>query len=88
MIWQDYVIGAMAVLLSVALVPQVYHGFRLRKGTILPSAGILTTLGLYVLAVCFATLKLYFSTVMNIVTGTLWLILLLQTIVYGKARKA
>ena len=82
--WQDYVIAAMTLLLSVALIPQIYQGFKRRTGTILISAGLPTVFGLYVLAVCFATLELYFSMVINILTGTLWLLLLLQTIVYGK----
>lgn len=88
MIWQDYLIGAMTILFSIALVPQVYYGFRFKKGTILISVGLLTSFGLYVLAFTFATLGLYFSMIMNIVTGSLWFLLLLQTIVYRKARKA
>jgi hypothetical protein len=88
MIWQDYVIGAMTILFSIALIPQVYYGFKVKKGTILMSVGLLTSIGLYVLAIAFATLELYFSMVMNVLTGTLWLILLLQTIVYREVRKA
>lgn len=87
MVWQDYVIGVIIVTFSFALVPQVIEGFKKRKGIILVSAGLPTSLGLYVLAVTFATLGLYFSMVMNIITGTLWLLLLMQTIAYGRSRK-
>lgn len=85
--WQDYVIGAMTIMFGIALVPQVIQGFVQRKGVILISTGLPTFLGLYVLALTFATLELYFSMVMNLVTGTLWLLLLVQTIFYGRSRK-
>jgi len=88
MIWQDIVIAIVNVLLSYALIPQVYQGFKHKKSTVVLQTGLITTLGLYVMAVMFATLGLYFSTVLTVVTGTLWLLLLLKTIVYGKARKA
>ena len=46
----------------------------------------LLVLVVLILAFCFATLGLYFSMIMNIITGTLWLLLLVQTVVYGKGR--
>jgi hypothetical protein len=87
MIWQDIVIAIVNVLLSYALVPQVWHGFKEKKGGVVLQTGVITTIGLYVMAVTFATLRLYSATVLTVVTGTLWLLLLVQTIVYGKPRK-
>ncbi|MFH1290272.1 MAG: hypothetical protein ABIH92_02575 [Nanoarchaeota archaeon] len=88
MFWQDVVIAIVNVLFSYALIPQVYKGFKHKKGFVVLQTGVITTVGLYVMAATFVTLELYFATVITILTGTLWLLLLLQTIVYGKARKA
>ncbi|MFH1802206.1 MAG: hypothetical protein ABH864_02015 [archaeon] len=88
MIWQDVVIAIVNILFSYALLPQVYEGFKKKKGVVVFQTGLITTAGLYVMAVMFFTLGLYFSSILAVVTGTFWLMLLMQTIVYGKARKA
>ena len=49
--------------------------------------GMITTVGLYITAIVFLTLKLYFSAIMNFITGTLWLILLSQRIKYKGGKK-
>ena len=84
MIWQDMVITLVYVVFTMALVPQVYEGFRLRKGVISNATSIPTFVGLFVITYAFYTLGLYFSTIMSIVTGVLWLILFIQRLMYGK----
>ncbi|HUB92484.1 MAG TPA: hypothetical protein VL945_00840 [Candidatus Saccharimonadales bacterium] len=82
MVWQDFVISAVNIVLSASLVPEVYLGFKERKGFITLRTSIPTTLGLYTLSLCYLTLKLPFSLITSIFTATLWLVLLLQRLAY------
>lgn len=82
MVWQDLVIPFVNVLFIIALIPQIYHGFKMKKALITLQTSLITFSGLYILAVTFLTLKLYFSTIGTLVSATLWYVLLLQTIVY------
>jgi len=82
MIWQDYVVAITTILFGYALIPQVYYGFKKKKTTITIQTSTITFLGLYTLAVTFLTLGLYFSTFANLITGTLWAILLIQKLIY------
>jgi uncharacterized membrane protein len=80
--WQDLVITISTLLLGYALIPQVVHGFKKRKGTVTIQTSLITTLGLYTIAICLLTLNLQFSAIMNFITGTLWAVLLIQRIAY------
>ena len=82
MIWQDITITAVNIIFAYALIPQVYQGFKEKKGFINLQTGLLTALGMYTLAFVFFTLNLIFSTIMVIFVGTLWLSLLIQKIIY------
>lgn len=84
MLWQDLVITVACVVFSVSLLPQVYHGFKEKIGPITYGTSVPTFLGCYVMAFVYFTLALYFSAVTTFVTGTLWLILLIQRIIYKK----
>ncbi|VVB77598.1 Uncharacterised protein [uncultured archaeon] len=82
MVWQDLVIPIVNALFIFALIPQIYHGFKIKKKLMTIQTPMITFLGLYVLAVTFLTLNLYFSTVATLASATLWYILLLQTVIY------
>ena len=82
MIWQDIVISISTLLFSYALIPQIIHGFRNKKKTITTQTSVITFVGLYTISVCFFTLKLYLSAIMDFVSGSLWLIIFLQGILY------
>ena len=82
MIWQDLVITGANIVFVYALIPQVYQGFKEKKGFINFQTGLLTTLGMYTLAFVFFTLNLMLSTIMVAFAGTLWLSLLTQKIIY------
>ena len=84
MIWQDYVIMAASIIMSVALIPQLYHGFRERKGHITYTTSIPTFIGLYILAFAFMTLQLIFSAITAAVTGTLWVLFFIQRLMYNR----
>ena len=82
MIWQDIIITISNILFSYALIPQVYKGFKMKKGFLTFQTAFLTTIGLYVSALAFFTLNLFFSATIMTINGTLWAILLLQNLVY------
>ncbi len=67
-----------------ALVPQVLHGFKIKKGLIKIQTSAITCLAIYAMAAAFFSLGLYFSAIMDFIMGTFWLILFLQGIVYNK----
>ena len=85
MVWQDIVIFTIMILFSYALVPQVYLGFKKKKGFVNLQTSLITFIGMYILSFIYFTLNLYFSAIIGIVTGTLWFILFLQRIIYVKA---
>jgi hypothetical protein len=82
MVWQDIVITITVFILGYALVPQIYQGFKEKKGLINLQTSILTSLGVYVLSIMYLTLELYFSSIMMFLSGILWTTLLIQKIIY------
>lgn len=82
MLWQDAVVTVVGIIFSISLIPQVYSGFIKKIGPIKYETSVPTFLGCYVIAVVYLTLSLYFSAITSFITGTLWLILLVQRIVY------
>jgi hypothetical protein len=86
MSWQDIVLSITIILAGYALIPQVIDGFRKKKGLINYQTSIIYSLAIYTAAIVFITLNLYFSAVLNFIIGTLWLILLVQKIIYSKKR--
>jgi len=82
--WQDTVITITVIVFSLALLPQIWHGYKNKVGTIEHKASVPTFICLYVLTYVYYTLDLLFSSVMVTVTGTLWLILFLQKLKYSK----
>lgn len=81
-IWQDIVISIVNIVFSLALVPQVYYNFKNKVGSVVISASLPTFLGLYVLTFTFYTLNLYYSTIVSFMTGSFWLILFIQKLIY------
>lgn len=82
MVWQDIVITLCLIAFSYALIPQVYQGFKQRKGFINIQTSLITSIGMYTLTFVYFTLNLNFSTIIAFVTGTLWLILFIQGVIY------
>ncbi len=85
MVWQDIVIAVSNALFGYSLIFQVYTGFKEKKGFLTIQTSLLTTIGLYALSLAYLTLKLYLSTIIGLFNGTMWLLLLIQRIVYKKA---
>ncbi len=82
--WQDIIITIVSIFFVFSLVPQIVHGFKTKKKTITFSTALMTVIGVGVMAFIYFTLKLYFSTAIQVIIGTLWLILFIQSVVYKK----
>ena len=82
MVWQDFVISIVNIVFMIALVPQVYNGFKLKKGTVLIATSLPTLIGLYVVSVVYYTLQLYYSSIITVLGGILWTILFIQRLKY------
>lgn len=82
MIWQDLVITIVSIIFSLALVPQVYHVFKAKKCSIRLLTSVPNFIGLYCISIVYYTLNLYFSTIVTAITGTFWLALFIQKLIY------
>jgi uncharacterized protein with PQ loop repeat len=82
--WQDVAIMIASICSGVALVPQVITGFKEKKKMINFSTALVTFLVIYTMAFVLFTLNLYLSTIINMISGTLWLTLFIQSIIYKK----
>ena len=82
MMWQDIVITIANLMFTYALIPQVYHGFKTKKGAMIVQTALITTIGLYAMAIAFFSLGLIFSTIISLLNGTLWFLLLIQRLIY------
>ncbi|EKD67615.1 MAG: hypothetical protein ACD_48C00309G0001 [uncultured bacterium] len=86
MLWQDITITIVSIVLSLAMLPQIYHGYKHKKGHVHHATSIPTVLGLFVLCFVYFSLGLIFSTVVTFLTGMLWFLLFLQRCHYGESR--
>lgn len=75
MVWQDIVITICIIASSYALVPQIYQGFKQKKGFINIQTSSITSVALYIISFSYMTLKLYFSSAMTLTAAVLWTIL-------------
>ena len=82
MLWQDIVITIATIVFSAALLPQVVHGFKEKRGAIKLATSAPTFVGLFVVSGTYFTLSLYFSAVVCFITGVLWFILFVQRLIY------
>ncbi|MCK4552797.1 hypothetical protein KAT80_01175 [Candidatus Pacearchaeota archaeon] len=82
MIWQDLIITLVNVIFAYALIPQVYQGFKEKKGFIHIQTGFLNSLGMFLVAFAFFTLGLTFSWIIGAFNATLWMVLFIQKIIY------
>ena len=86
MIWQDIVFAIAGIIFSIALVPQVIHGFKYKKTTIQKNTAFWTAFFLFICAITSFTLRLYLTSFVYISSGILWSILLYQSIKYKEKK--
>lgn len=84
MVWQDIIIAIANVLFGYSLAYQVYLGYKEKKGFLALRASFLTAIGLYAMSFAFFSLMLYISSVVAFFSGTIWLLLFVQRLIYGK----
>ena len=82
MSWQDITITGIIISFSYALIPQIYNGFKEKKGLINFQTSLITSIGMYLLSIIYFTMDLYFSTIISLITGIFWTILFIQKIIY------
>lgn len=80
--WQDYIITIVNFIFAYALIPQVLQGFREKKGHINFQTALFNTIGMYAVVIAYATLNLWFSTIVGTFNATMWLLLFIQKILY------
>ena len=85
MVWQDIVMMIANSVFTLSLLPQVYYGFKEKRGFIKAETSMPTFICLYVVAFSLYTLSLLFSAIASTITATLWLILFIQRVMYQKA---
>ena len=73
-VWQDIVIAVVSILFGFILIPQLKDVWR-GKSTLNLFTASLTTIGLYILAATFFTMKFWISFTAEIFSGTIWLLL-------------
>ena len=78
-VWQDVVIAVISVLFGFILLPQFKDVLRGKVYINLYTAG-LTTIGLYILAVTFLTMKFWISLIADIFSGSIWLLLFIFSV--------
>lgn len=83
--WQDFVIAVVGVLFGFILLPLLRDVWRGESINIY-TAG-LTTLGLYVMAATFFTMKFWISFFAEVFSGTIWLMLFILSILHKKRGK-
>lgn len=86
MVWQDYIITIVNVVFGYALIPQVYQGFKNKKGYINFQTGLLNAIGMYAMAFAFYSLNLTFSWIIGTFNATMWLLLFIQKVKYKEAK--
>lgn len=84
MIIEDIVLTVANIVLSIALLPQVYHGFKNKKGVIRLLTSAPTALSLYAIAGAFFSLSLYLSSFVTFIAASLWATLFFQRLIYKK----
>jgi hypothetical protein len=82
MSWQDIAISIIVCSFSYALIPQIITGFKKKKGFINLQTSIITSFGMFGLSIIYFTMKLYFSSIIALITGFLWTTLFIQKIFY------
>ena len=82
--WQDITIAVISIILNFALIAQIAYGFKEKRKTVAFSTSLITFIGIYIGAVIYFTLNLYFVAISSVIGGTFWLILFIQSVKYKK----
>lgn len=82
MTWQDIIITIASVVFVYAMLPQIIYGFKKKKGIITYQFSILNIVAMIALTITYFSLGLIFSTIISLIITMLWIVLLIQRIIY------
>lgn len=85
MVWQDFALTLVGIIFVYSVIPQIYVGFKKRKGFITLPTSILATIAVIIQTIALFTLNLYFSAIVSVVLLIGWILLLIQRIIYGRS---
>ena len=81
---QDIVITIASIIISISLIPQVILGFRTKTGPVRYWTSIPYSLSLTAIGLSFASLELWLSTAVTVISVILWATLAIQRFIYTK----
>jgi hypothetical protein len=81
---QDIVITIASIIISISLIPQVILGFQTKTGPVRYWTSIPYSLSLTAIGLSFASLELWLSTAVTVISVILWATLAIQRFVYTK----
>jgi len=86
--WQDYTLSFVGILFSYSLIPQVIKIYNRKSAEdISGQTCIISIIGLIICAICDFSLRLYWATGITLTTSIMWLIILIQKIIYTRTGK-
>ncbi len=82
--WQDLLLTIVSIGFVYSLIPQIFLNFKIKQIQFSWQTIIITTVGIYVSAICNFSLDLHFTGITNLITGTCWLTLGIQKIFFER----
>ena len=83
MVWQDFALMIVGIIFVYSVIPQIYVGFKKKKGLITFPTAISAVLAVSIQTVALFTLNLYFSAIVSLILLIGWFILFIQRIIYS-----
>lgn len=80
--WQDIVMGICGIAFSYALFPQIVLHYKIEVVELSWQTINITVLGLFGMFVCTLTLKLWFTSIINLLCMCMWIIFGIQKKLY------
>lgn len=84
MVIEDVVMGSCAIVFSIALLPQIYRNFIAKAPSVSSYTSGLTFICLIVMSICSYRLGIIYNSISTLINASLWAILLLQNLIYGR----
>lgn len=79
---QDKIMFICLIMFVYSIIPLVWYGFKQKKSLVPRQTSIITFVGLYICAICMVSLRLYWASMANFISATLWLIVFVQGVIW------
>ena len=80
--WQDLVVSSANLVFIVSLTIQIMYGYKRKLALISEGTSIPIFIALYAMSLSFLTISLYLSSAMMFISGSSWVVLLVQSMIY------